>query len=188
MKTIYTLSEPSGKTCVALGFFDGIHLGHQAVIKNTVKKAKLTGTIPTVFTFSQNPKDIIENKSIKNIITQHQKEKILYDLGIELLYCIKFEEIMNLSPVEFIEHILFNTLQAKYVFCGFNFHFGKNASADSNALANICKKYNIETHVIEAVKINGDTISSSKIRNSIINGDFKTASEMIGYNLSQNKI
>ena len=86
MKINYFLEKSPGKTCVALGYFDGVHLGHQAVIKKTVEKSLLTQTIPTVFTFSQNPKSIIKDVAIKNISMQTQKEKLLCDIGIKLLY------------------------------------------------------------------------------------------------------
>lgn len=182
MKINYFLEKASDKTCVALGYFDGIHLGHQAVINATVKKAQLTHTIPTVFTFSQNPKSIIKNAKIKNILTQTQKEKLLCDIGIKLLYCTDFFKIKNLSPTEFIEKILVNTLQAKYVFCGFNFRFGKNAAANAVNLIEICKKYDIETSVIDPVKINGIAVSSSQIRKYIFNGETEKANILLKKN------
>ena len=180
MKINYFLEKSLDETCVALGYFDGIHLGHQAVINTTVKKAQLTHTIPTIFTFSQNPKSIIRNAEIKNISTQVQKEKLLCDIGIKLLYCVNFSEIKDLPPIEFVEKILVNTLQAKYVFCGFNFHFGKSASANADNLIEICKKYGIEASVIEPVKINGTIVSSSQIRECILKGEIKKVNILLG--------
>ena len=182
MKINYFLEKSPGKTCVALGYFDGVHLGHQAVIKKTVEKSLLTQTIPTVFTFSQNPKSIIKNVAIKNISTQTQKEKLLCDIGIKLLYCADFSKIMNLSPSEFVEKILVEILQAKYVFCGFNFRFGKNASANAYDLIEICKKYYIGTFVIKPFKINGTVLSSSQIREYILNGETEKADILLGKN------
>ena len=104
MKINYFLEKSLDKTCVALGYFDGIHLGHQAVINTTVKKAQLTHTIPTIFTFSQNPKSIIRNAEIKNISTQVQKEKLLCDIGIKLLYCVNFSEIKPYRNMQKIWH------------------------------------------------------------------------------------
>lgn len=181
MEINYSLKKSSGQTCVALGYFDGLHLGHQKVIKKTVEKALLTKTLATVFTFRQNPKIIIKNIKIKNILTQQEKEKILSNLGIDLLYCVDFLKIMNLSPTEFVEKILVNKLQAKYVFCGFNFHFGKNALADSYELFNICKKYDIKVYIINPVKFEGTVISSSQIRDLIKSGNNKKVDELLGY-------
>lgn len=180
MKIKYSLEKSPGETCVALGYFDGVHLGHQAVIKKAVEKSLLTHTIPTVFTFSQNPKSIIKNVTIKNISTPAQKEKLLCDIGIKLLYCVNFPKIMNLSPTEFVEKILVEILQARHVFCGFNFRFGKNATANATDLIEICKKYDIETFVIKPVKIQGTVVSSSQIRECILNGETEKADILLG--------
>lgn len=181
MKINYILSESKEHTCVALGFFDGIHLGHHAVISNTIKKACLTDTIPTVLTFSKHPKNIIKNTKIKNIITQNQKENLLCNMGISLLYCIDFSEVMNLSPNEFIKRILIHTLHAKYVFCGFNYRFGKGASAGYMELTSICKNCGIEVYTIDPVSIENTIVSSTNIRNLIEIGDIKTANKMLGH-------
>lgn len=180
MKIKYSLEKSPGATCVALGYFDGVHLGHQVVIKKTVEKSLLTHTIPTVFTFSQNPKSIIKNVAIKNISTPAQKEKLLCDIGTKLLYCVDFPKIMNFSPTEFVEKILVEMLQAKYVFCGFNFRFGKNAAANADDLIEICKKYGIETFVVKPVKIQGTIVSSSQIRECILNSETEKADMLLG--------
>lgn len=183
MKIKYFLEKSHNDTCVALGFFDGVHLGHQVVLKNTVEKARDTQTIPTVFTFSQNPKAITKNISIPNITTLEKKETLLRSLGIELLYCIDFAKVINLSPIEFIQNILVNTLKAKYVFCGFNFKFGQNASADANNLTELCKNYGIEVYIISPIKFQGTIVSSSQIRELISLGNHSKANTLLGYQL-----
>ena len=180
MKIKSFLEKSPGKTCVALGFFDGVHRGHQAVIKNAVEKAKLTHAIPTAFTFLQNPKSIVNNTAVRNITTFEQKEKLLNALGIELLYCVDFLKIKDLSSTEFVEKILVENLQAKYVFCGFNFRFGKNASANSEKLAKICKNFDIETIIVEPVKFKETIVSSSQIRELILRGDTEKANLLLG--------
>ena len=89
---------------------------------------------------------------------------------------------MNLSPSEFVEKILVEILQAKYVFCGFIFRFGKNASANADDLIEICKKYYIGTFVIKPFKINGTVVSSSQIREYILNGEAEKADILLGKN------
>lgn len=182
MKINSFLEKSAQKTCVALGFFDGVHLGHQVVIKKTVETALTTNTIPTVFTFAQNPKIWTQNSSIKSILTVNQKETLLRNLGITLLYRVNFLEIMNLSPSEFVQKILSDTLQASYVFCGFNFRFGKNAAANSEKLAEICQKYNIKTFVVPPVKINKDIVSSTQIRKMLACENLEKVTEMLGRN------
>lgn len=188
MEIKYKLEKSSCKTCVALGFFDGVHLGHQAVIKSAIEKAKLTHTVPAVFTFLQNPKSVAKGVPIKNITTREQKEKLLCDIGVQLLYCVDFLEIMNLSPAEFVEQILINIMQSKYVFCGFNFRFGKNAVAGADELVEICKKFGIKVYVTNPVKSDGVTISSSQIRELIISGDTERANILLGTKFLLKKI
>ncbi len=184
MKTNYILNESKEHTCVALGFFDGIHLGHQAVISTAIKKAQLTNTFSTVFTFSEHPKNIIKNTKIKNIITPQQKENLLCSMGVSLLYCIDFFEVMNLSPEEFVKRILIDVLHAKYICCGFNYRFGKGACADYIDLANICERYGIKVHAIEPVSTENTIISSSNIRKLIESGNIKSANKMLGHHFS----
>ncbi len=180
MKINYSFTKSNENTCVALGFFDGIHLGHQAIIANTIKKANLTNTIPTVFTFSKRPKNIINNIYNNNLTTQKQKEELLNNMGIKLLYCIDFLKIMDLSPENFVKIILKDILNAKYVFCGFNYHFGKNAIAGYKELTDICKKYSIKVFVIEPFIIEKNAVSSSTIRNLIKQGNIKSANQLLG--------
>lgn len=180
MEIKYKLEKSSCKTCVALGFFDGVHLGHQAVIKSAIEKAKLTHMVPTVFTFLQNPKSLTKNMQVNSITTAEQKEKLLCNIGVQLLYCVDFLEIMNFSPTEFVEQILINTMQSKYVFCGFNFRFGKNAIADADELVEICKKFGIKVHVTNPVKFDGRTVSSSQIRELIASGNTDKADCLLG--------
>ncbi len=180
MDVKYKLEKAPRKTCIALGFFDGVHLGHQEVIKNMVQKARQTNTISTVFTFLQNPKCIVKNIKIKRIVTQAQKENLLEGLGIELLYAVDFLEIKELTPEAFVEQILVDMLQAQYIFCGFNFRFGKNASAGSMDLINMCKKHNVNVQVVPPVSIGNEPISSTRIRHLITEGNCDEAEVLLG--------
>jgi riboflavin kinase/FMN adenylyltransferase len=168
------------KNLCSFVFFDGVHLGHQAVIQKTVEKATATNYIPTVFTFSQNPKSIIQKGSIKDITTLDEKKKLFHDLGVNLLYCVDFTQIMELNSSEFVEKFLAETLQARCAFCGFNFRFGKNAAASSDDLMKICKDFGIEVYVIPQVRAAGLTVSSSQIRNLMAFEDYEKVSALLG--------
>lgn len=185
MEVKYKLEQAPRKTCIALGFFDGVHLGHQEVIKNTVQKARQTSIIPTVLTFLQNPKSIVKNIEIKRIITQTQKENLLKKLGIELLYAVNFLEIKELTPEAFVEQILVDMLQAKYIFCGFNFRFGKGATATAKDLKSLCQKHAVNAQIIPPICIDNEPVSSTRIRSLIAEGNVKLADTLLGKNLDK---
>lgn len=163
---------------VALGYFDGVHKGHQKVIIQTVEEKKF-GLTPTVLTFDQNPKNILYNNHVKQLTNLSTKQKIFKKLNIEILYIINFKEICNLSPEEFIKNILINKLNTKCIVCGFNYKFGKNASGDTNLLKKICSDYNIKTKIIFPVLHKNLPISSTRIRYNILNKNFEEASFML---------
>ncbi len=180
---IYTSipNENFGETAVALGFFDGLHLGHKKVIKKALS-FKNKGLVPAVFTFSQNPKSIISNKNIMQIMDISEKENTLEKMGVKLLYLVDFSAIRNLSPEEFVEEILLKKLNAKIVVCGFNYHFGYGGTAGAEDLKKICKKYEIKTYIIKPVLYKKEIVSSTKIRNALINNDLQKANDMLGVN------
>ncbi len=163
---------------VALGYFDGVHKGHQKIISQTVEEKKF-GLFPTVLTFDQNPKNILHNNHIKQLTNLSKKQKIFKKLKIEILYIINFKEICNLLPEEFVKNILINKLNTKCVICGFNYKFGKNASGDVSLLKEICSNYNIKTKIISPVLHKNLPISSSRIRNNILNKNFREANFML---------
>ena len=164
---------------VALGFFDGLHLGHKKVIKKTIH-FKNKGLTPTVFTFSQNPKSILSNKNIIQIMSTKEKEDKLEKMGAELLYIVDFSVIRNMSPEKFVKEVLFKRLNAKIAVCGFNYHFGRGGTAGAEDLKKICKEYGIKTYIVKPVLYKKEIISSTKIRNAIIKKDFQKANDMLG--------
>lgn len=178
-------NETPPETAVALGFFDGLHLGHKKVIKKTIY-FKNKGLIPAVFTFSQNPKSVLSDSDIMQITNLDEKERYLEKMGVELFYAVDFLKIKDLSPEEFVKEILFKKLNAKVAVCGFNYHFGRGAAAGAEDLKKICKKYGIKTYIIKPVLYKKEIISSTKIRNALINNDLQTANDMLGIKNDKN--
>ena len=175
--------EHNYNTAVALGNFDGIHKGHQYLINDTIKKANGRNLKPSILLFKNHTKTIVNNKGSNiNILTSNeQKIKILKKMGIELIYTMVFnEDIMKLSGEEFVEQMLVNKLNAKLVTIGFDYRFGYKASGDSNYLKELGNKYDFETNIIMPVYINGEVVSSTKIRNLIKLGNIKKANEFLG--------
>ncbi len=166
------------RTAVAIGCFDGVHIGHREVIKKILDKKK-QGMTPVVFTFVRNPKSIFDKKC-REIIPLNQKYKILSDMGVDVVYSIDFLSIKNLSPDEFVRDVLSGKLNAGYVSCGFNFRFGRGGRADSEDLKNICDLYGIEVEITQPVIYKNLTVSSTRIRKALDLGDIKSVSELLG--------
>ncbi len=181
MQVFYDLVPTTEYSAVALGFFDGIHLGHKAVIHQAVK-CKKNGLVPTLLTYSKKPRDVLSKGKSDYLETPEHKINQLEKVGIEKLYVIDFSDIMTLSPEEFVEQILIKKLKAKKVFCGFNYHFGKGGKATGVELEEICRNYGIKAVVVPPVIMDGGVVSSTRIRHLLSDGNVKEANSLLGYN------
>lgn len=164
--------------CAALGDFDGVHLGHIAVINTAVKYCDTL--TPAVYTFSQNC------KNAKVITDNWQKENVILSLGIKKVIFDDFDTIKNYSPLQFVKEILIDKYNIKTVVCGKDFRFGKNASGDAFVLKKLCDEHGISLITVDSVNVNGNKISSTDIRNSIESGDMESAAKMLGRHYSVN--
>ncbi|MBQ4095037.1 MAG: bifunctional riboflavin kinase/FAD synthetase [Oscillospiraceae bacterium] len=167
-------------SCVALGLFDGVHLGHKAVIENAVRLSKAMGLVPTAFTFVNGADSV---KGVKPIITDEEKCQRLSCAGIENVYTAEFDSVKELTPQEFFERILIEKLHCKGIVCGYDFRFGKNATGDVTLLKELCKKNGICLTVVDKVTANGRAVSSTAIRELISQGEISKANELLGYRL-----
>ena len=160
---------------VALGTFDGLHIGHKAVI--TAEKTEYQQKI--VLMFNEHPLVCLKGENPGELITQEKSKAILEEWGTTPEY-IDFSEICELSPEDFIDEILVKKYNAKALACGFNYHFGKNASADSNVLMRLCAEREIKITVVDAVEYENEPVSSSRIRKALAEGDMKSVKVMLG--------
>ena len=185
MQIYHSVSEfekTSCKTSVALGFFDGVHIGHQNVIKKCVEEKN--DNLSVVLTFEKSPASILEKHKKALLTLNDKKQKIIQAIGTDALIFADFSTIKDISPEDFVKIILKEKLKAQQVYCGFNYHFGKNASADTNSLISLCKKYDIKAQISEEIVYKGLPVSSTRIRNSIAEGCIEEANEMLGYNFT----
>ena len=161
------------ETSIALGNFDGVHLGHQKLIKETIEIARQRGLKSAVFTFSNHPRDLLPNlPKVKNILYKHEKEELMEALGGDYLINIPFtKEIMEMPPQEYVKKIIVNKLRAKSVVCGFNHNFGFKACGNVDMLYELSLELDFNLKVIDAFVINGQVVSSSLIRNLIATGN-----------------
>ena len=177
MRIFRDLTVSPKPTAVALGYFDGVHLGHKSVIKSAVD-CKREGLAPAVFTFSSTPKRGTEQSQLTGF---EENARIFEQIGVEILYILDFETVREKTPEEFVEGVLKKVFKAEKVFCGYNYHFGKNGTATGEVLTELCKKYGIEAFINKPVKMERDYISSTKIREYLKEGKVQEANKMLGY-------
>ncbi len=176
-------------TATALGNFDGVHLGHRELIRRTVQtaRAKTSQGIPlrsAVFTFSNHPRNLIPgSKPVKNIIYSSEKAELIESLGVDYLFDIEFdEEIMKMSPEEFVKELLVDRFNAAEIFCGFNYRYGYKAEGNSDLLAESGEKYGFNVSRVEPIMIDGEVVSSTLIRELIKSGDIDECDKFLGRN------
>lgn len=162
------------KSAVALGLFDGVHLGHRAVLNIAVE----SGLVPFVFTF--NPETVAVKSSLGYIYNKEEKDRLLADCGIEQIYSVDFSDVCGMNGEEFVKNILIDRLNAGFVCCGNNFRFGKNASCGTAELRELGRKYGFEVKVADDVVYEGETVSSTAVRNMLLNGDTVRAWQFLG--------
>ena len=186
MKIFNSLDEIKGiePTVIALGNFDGVHVGHQTLIRAAVEKAREKGLASAVFTFSNHPKSLIPGaKPVKNIVYSEEKEALIEKLGVDFLVNIPFtEEIMRMSPEAFVKTFLADKMNAKEVFCGFNYHFGFKGEGDTRSLRILGAKFGYHVNEMKAVSLDGDVVSSTLIRNMIMAGEMEECARYLGRN------
>ena len=170
-------------SAVALGFFDGLHLGHIEVIRQAMDLAEADGISSVIFTF--NDKTMLPKfKTRQNIISYDLKLELLAKIGVSYIYAPDFAAAKDLTPEEFVSKILIEKLHAKYVTCGYDFRFGKGGTADGEELSRLCALKGVQVTVVPAVTLDGQIVSSTSIREMIRNGDVATANKMLGYELT----
>lgn len=171
------------RKAVSLGNFDGVHLGHQKLMKNNLEISKKYNLEPAVLLFKENTK--LRLKQEKEYMTSlEDKIEILASMGIETFCLIDFDEkFMNLSPREFISEIINKKLNASYVICGKDYRFGKKASGDIETLDKFEERYDYKTSVVDFEKEEDDNkISSNHIRDIIREGNIKKSNTLLGRN------
>lgn len=171
-------------TAVAVGYFDGVHIGHRKVISQAVALRE-SGLVPAVFTFSVNAnRDAVKPAGM--ICSFEQKEALLEECGAEYVYSPDFASFKDLSPEEFVDKILVDKFSAGAVCCGEDFRFGRGGSGSVHDLRRLCTARGIRLVLVEPVTEGGRVVSSTRIRSLISEGDMTGAARLLGrqYRLS----
>lgn len=176
MKCYQDLQTPEGELAAALGSFDGLHLGHRQVIGNTLSAP---GLRPAVITFQQNPSVSLQKKPVPLLTTNEQKLALLEEMGVEVVYLLPFDRIRDMEPEDFVE-ALYRVCRVRALSCGFNFRFGKNGRGDAGLLKELCREKGMELSVTPPVSVAGETVSSTRIRACLEQGDVQQAGQLLG--------
>ena len=177
---------PKKKRYIALGVFDGVHLGHQKLIKLTSDNAKKNDGISIVATFDPHPDKIINPESkVFLLTTLEEKISLVRSLDIDVFLIIRFNKTMSkMLPEDFISEILVNSLQIKELFVGFNYKFGFQGKGNTDILRKYGKSYEFQTNILKPIVLNHTIISSTVIKDYIKLGEIEKAKKLLGYNLT----
>ena len=167
-------------SAIALGFFDGVHPGHQAVIGKALEEARRLGVPCGIVTFKDHPRTLTRGKSPLLLTVIDQRLNLFSKMGVDFALALNFtEELCKLSPFEYVESILVGSLGARSISVGPNHHFGRDREGDAQLLTKMGTDLNFVVHVAEMVTVAGTEVSSSKIRELIQAGEMDAATSLL---------
>lgn len=176
--------ENKGNAVVTTGTFDGVHIGHKRIIARLKEVAQQINGESVIITFFPHPRLVLfpEDNDLKLINTLEEKIELLEKAGIDHLLIIPFtKEFSRLSSLEFIQQILVDKIGTKKLVIGYDHHFGKNREGTFEHLKHYAPEYGFEVEEIPEQDINDVAVSSTKIRNAILEGDFRIANSYLGH-------
>jgi len=170
-------------TVITIGTFDGVHIGHRKILERLIKDAKSSNLKSVVITFFPHPRMVLQKDAdIKLINTIEEKAKILRNLGLDYLIIHPFtSDFSRLSATEFVRDLLVNELQTKKIIIGYDHRFGRNRTANITDLISFGSTFDFEVEEISVQEIDDVSISSTKIRKALEEGDINTANAYLGY-------
>lgn len=186
MKIHRSIKEFTGKensSIVTIGTFDGVHIGHQEIIKNLVKQSLNNGGNSVILTFFPHPRMVLQQGvDLKLLTTLSEKIALLEKTGLDVLVIEPFtKEFSRLTAVDFVRNVLIQQLKLKKLVIGYDHHFGRNREGNFEQLQQYGELYNFSVEEIPAQDIKNIAVSSTKIRNALLEGDIKKANSFLGY-------
>jgi len=185
LKTFSNIKEYNNKkSVVTIGTFDGVHIGHKKILERIIFNAKELNCESVVLTFFPHPRMVLQDNSVVQLLnTVNEKTLLLEKTGIDNLIIHPFnQEFSRLTAEEFVKEILVNQLNIRKIIIGYDHRFGRNRTANINDLIVFGKEYGFEVEQISAQEINDNAVSSTKIRNAILEGNINLAINYLGYN------
>ncbi len=188
MKVFYNIEDyiKVPNAVVTIGTFDGVHRGHQEILRNMVNRAKALGGESVVVTFYPHPRQVLSHDSgIRFISTQEEKIRHLEALGIDNLIIINFtKEFAAIPSEDFIKDYLVKNIHPAVLIIGYDHHFGKGRTGDFGMLYELGSQYHFKVEKIQEQDVDNEAVSSTKIRHFLENGDIKHANMLLGYEFS----
>ena len=182
INNIFDWKAPA-KTILTLGTFDGVHVGHQKIIKKLLKQQEKTPAPTVVLTFFPHPRMVLQqDQSLKLLNTIEERIELLQNLGIDCLVVHPFDyEFSRLTAEEFVEKVLVQHANIQNIIIGYDHRFGRNRTANITDLEQFGKQFGFYVTQISAKEVDEISVSSTKIRNALIEGDIATANTYLGY-------
>ncbi len=183
MKVIYANSKTKlSKTAIAIGIFDGVHRGHQYLLKAMLKKAQQLKAKPVVITFFPHPAHVLRpDLKLGYLVSLEHRFQLLARLGVDACIVIIFtKKFAAIEPAAFIREVLVKRLGAKAIFVGEDFHFGRDRMGDIKLLQSMAHECGYEMHPIKAIHQGGQPISSTRLRNLITDGNITQPQKLLG--------
>lgn len=173
----------NGSTVIALGFFDGVHIGHGALLKMAVRRAQERGCRSAAFTFDRSPREFVTGKPVPLLTTPPERADIIRTrYGVQDVFVEPFDQSMMTMPWEdFIAELLVKKYRAAHLVAGHDFRFGHKNEGDVEKLKRYCAAHGLGCDVIARVELDGVTVSSSYIRTLLENGEAECAREFLGH-------
>ena len=185
MKVIRSIAafNSSEKTIVTIGTFDGIHIGHKKILKNLISTANKEGKKSVLLTFFPHPRMVLQkDKAILLLNTLDEKSMLLENMGLDYLIIHPFsKEFSRLTALDFVRDILVNKLNTSKLIIGYDHHFGKNREGNIHQLREYSSLFDFNIEEIPAQDIDDVSVSSTKIRTALKEGNLKTANTYLGY-------
>ncbi|MGA4643046.1 bifunctional riboflavin kinase/FAD synthetase [Limisphaera sp. 4302-co] len=168
--------------CAALGFFDGVHLGHQQVIRQMLAEARSHDALAVVVTFDRHPATVVAPQRVPPLIqTQAQRLRTLAELGPDAIWVLRFDAALSrMRPEEFVGLLLSGLGRLRSICVGANFRFGHRRAGDVRFLEESGRRHGFAVHAFSVVALDGNVISSTRIRQAIATGHLEVAAEMLG--------
>lgn len=186
MKTFQSIYNfhPKNKSVLTLGTFDGVHFGHKKIIEKLIQNSSVCECESLVLTFFPHPRMVLQdNNEIKLLNTIEERTELLKKSGLDNLIIHPFDQAFSrLTAEEFVSAILVDQFNVRKIIIGYDHRFGRNRTADINDLIAFGEKYDFEVEQISAQEIDEVSVSSTKIRNALMNGHVKLANDYLGYN------
>lgn len=187
MEIIYGIDEFAKHckcaTCVAVGTFDGLHLGHRFIVEQLVDTAKIHNLKSVILTFDPHPRKVLfPERGLNLILSPEEKVEVLSTTGIDYLVVHRFDKnFASINSEDFMNKVMVGKLGMRHLVSGFNNHFGCDRMGDVEVLKQYGNRFGFEVSRLDAAMLNGISASSTSVRNALLEGDVETAASILGY-------